>query len=480
MRGSIYSSRLGSASPSLSIALQMASNRVKGPHRYVVMGAGEVGFHLAKTLSRQGHDITVIETNPAKLERLDDELDVFSVEGNGAHPPVLKAANVGTADLFIAVSSSDEANLAAALIAKHLGAARTIVRVNVAQEVIADRRLFEDLFGVDLLLSTQLLTTTRILNTIRGHSTVAVEYLAEGKVQLRKIHLDADSPLTRKPLREVKLPSNTLVVAFLHGDELVVPSGDDRAQPGDEALLLGTTDAIGQAERMVSSGREIIGPVVIAGGGATGYTVTQMLDRLGAKVKIIERDRPRAKKLAAQFPNLEVIHGNATDLQLLKAEHVGDARTFAALTGEDEDNLMACLLAQELAIPQVLALVQRAETSKLWSRLNLHDVFSPRAVAADLIRDYIESDFSAHIVSLQRGAALVLERRLAAASPAAGVTLSEMDAPRGLIVGAVVRGNRVFVPRGKDRLEVGDLVILFVREEELGTVRLLFPGKGDQ
>lgn len=441
------------------------------------MGAGEVGFHLARTLSRQGHDVTVIEPNPAKLERLDDELDVLAVEGNGAHPPVLNAANVGAADLFIAVSSSDEANLTAARIAKSLGAKRAIVRVGVAQEVIADRRVFEDLFGVDLLLSTQLLTTTRILNTIRGHNTVAVEYLAEGKVQLRKIHLEEDSPLTQRPLREIKLPANTLVVAFFHGDELVIPSGDDRASAGDEALLLGTTDAIGQAERMVSSGREVIGPVVIAGGGATGQTVTQMLDRLGVKVKIIEKDRPRAKRLAAEFPNLEIIHGDATDLQLLKAERIDDAHTFAALTGEDEDNLMACLLAQELEIPQVLALVQRAETSKLWSRLGLHDVFSPRAVAADRIRDYIESDFSANIVSLKRGAAVVLERRLAKASPAAGVTLAEMDAPRGLIVGAVVRGHRVFVPRGKDRLEVGDLVILFVREEELGTVRLLFPGK---
>lgn len=455
----------------------MAANNSKGPHTYVVMGAGEVGFHLAKTLSKQGHKITVIDTDPAKLARIDDELDVLAVGGNGAHPPVLKAARVGSAELFIAVSSSDEANLAAALIAKHLGAERTIVRVGEAQEVIADRRVFEDLFGVDLLLSTQLLTTTRILNTIRGHSTMAVEYLAGGQVQLRKIRLDADSPLAQKPLREVTLPPHALVVAFFRGDDLIIPSGSDRAEAGDEVLILGTTEAIAQAEKMANQGREVIGPVVIAGGGATGKTVTEMLARLGAKVKIIERDRPRAKALAAEFPSLEVIHGNATDIRLLKSERVDTAHTFAALTGEDEDNLMACLLAQELEVPQVLALVQRAEASKLWSRLALNDVFSPRSLAAERIHDYIESDFSANIVSLKRGAAQVLERRLAKASPAAGVTLAEMKAPRGLIVGAVVRGNKVFVPRGKDRLEVDDLVILFVREEELGTVQLLFPGQ---
>jgi trk system potassium uptake protein TrkA len=448
-----------------------------GPQKYVVMGAGEVGFHLARTLSSQGHLVTVIETNPAKQERIEDELDAFLVSGNGAHPPVLKAAQVDSCDLFMAVSSSDEANLTAALIAKKMGAARTVVRVGVAHEVIADRRLYEEMFGVDLLLSTQLLTTTRILNKIRGHNTVAVEYLAEGKVQLRKIHLHDESPLIKQPLRDLKLPRNSLVVAIYRGDELIIPSGDDIAEPGGDALILGTTEAIGQAERMLSLGRERIGDVVIAGCGETGLTVAEVLERLKAKVKIIESERSRAKRLASRFPSFEVLHGDATDLQFLKAERISEAQTFVALTGGDESNLMACLLAQELEVPQVLALVQRAESSKLWGRLGLHDVFSPRALAYEKIRDYVENNYSANIVSLQRGAAQVLERRLAPASPAAGVTLAEMAAPKGLIVGAVARGDKVFVPRGSDRLEVGDLVILFVREEELDTVRLLFPGR---
>jgi trk system potassium uptake protein TrkA len=441
------------------------------------MGAGEVGFHLARTLSGQGHLVTVIDIDVAKLERVDDELDVLTVTGNGAHPPILKAAGADQCDLFMAVSSSDEANLTAALIAKNMGARRTVVRVGVAQEVIADRRLYEEMFGVNLLLSTQLLTTTRILNRIRGHNTVAVEYLAEGKVQLRKIHLRDESPLIKHPLRDLKLPSDSLVVAIYRGDELVIPSGDDIATPGNDVLILGTTEAISQAERTLSLGRERIGDVVIAGCGSTGVTVAEALDRLRANVKIIEAERSRAADLAEKFPRFDVIHGDATDIQFLKAERISEARSFVALTGGDESNLMACLLAQELEVPQVLALVQRAEASKLWGRLGLHDVFSPRTLAYEKIRDYIENNYSANIVSLQRGAAQILERRLAPASPAAGVTLAEMAAPRGLIVGAVARGDRVFVPRGPDRLEVGDLVILFVQEQELDTVRLLFPGR---
>ncbi len=444
---------------------------------YVVMGAGEVGFHLARSLSRKGHDVTVIEINPATIERIEDELEVRVVRGNGSRPPTLKQAKVGECDLFMAVSSSEEANLTASLIAKEMGAGRTVVRASEAQEVIQDRRLYEDLFGVDLLLSTELLTTTEILNEIRGHNTVAVEYLAGGKIQLRKFQVDSESPLTRFPLREVDLPADSLIVGFFHnGDAMTIPSGDDMAKPGDQALLLGTTEVVGKAERLLSNSEHELGTVVIAGGGSTARTVAKALEPFQVEVKLIERDRSAAKRLSEEFPRYQVIHGDPSELALLKAERIDRADTFAALSAHDETNLMACLMAQELRVPQVLALVQRAETSQLWRRLDLQKVFSPRQLAYQRISDYIDSDYSSNIVSLQRGA-MVVERRLAEASPAVGVTLAEMKPPPGLIVGAVARGDRVFVPRGKDRLEVGDLVILFVREEEISTVRLLFPGR---
>lgn len=451
-----------------------------GSQRYVVMGAGEVGFHLARVLAQEGHSVTVIERDPERQRRVEEELDVLSVAGNGAHLPVLQAAQVAACDLFLAVSSSDEANLAASLLAKRLGAARCVVRVKSAEEVIEHRRVYEDLFGVDLLLSTQLLTTARILNQIRGHNTMAVEYFAGGKVQLRKIRLDAESPLTHVPLKELELPEGSLVAALFRGDELVIPSGEDQPRPGDDALILGKTEVISRFERMVTRRPEVLGMVAIAGGGETCRAVARALEGIEVAVKIIERDRARAEELAARFPRFEVLHGDATDLSLLKAERVGDAHTFVALTGHDETNVLACLVAQEVGVEQVIALVQRVESTLLWRRLGLRRVFSPRSLANERIHEYIRGGYSANIVSLQHGAAQVVERRLYEASPAAGVSLAEMSPPRGLIVATVVRGDNAFVPRGSDRLEVGDLVILFVREEELGTVQLLFPGRDAQ
>ncbi len=450
--------------------------------RYVVMGVGEVGLHLARTLSQAGHNVVVIDTNPKRCARVEDELDVAVVPGNGTHVPVLEQAQVDGCDLFLAVSSSDEANLAASVLARRLGAKRTVVRVGVAEDITRHRRLYEEVFGANLLLSTQLLATTRILNTILGHSTVAVEYLAQGKVQLRKIHLDEGSLLTRSPLREISLPPGCLVVAYFRGDELIVPSGDDRAESGDDALILGSTDVIDQVERLVSARPSRRRMVVIAGAGRTGQTVAKALvhqasDGRVDRVKLIERDQRRAREVAASLPNLEVLHGDATDISLLRAEGIDKAHAFVALTGGDERNLMASLLAQELGVPQVIALVEKGETSYLWRRLGLVEVVSPRAIAHQRIQDYIDRGYSGNIVSLRQGKALVLERQLAKASPAAGVTLAEFNPPRGVIVGTVVRGDRVFVPRGNDRLEAGDTVILFVQEDEMATINLLFPGR---
>lgn len=445
--------------------------------RFAVMGAGEVGFHLARELSREGHSVVVIEADPNKREPLEENLDVGVVIGNGAHVPVLEAAKVENCDLFMAVSSSDEANLAASVLAKRLGAARSVVRVGIAEDVTTHRRTYESVFSIDLLLSTQLLSTTRILNHILGHNTLAVEYLARGKVQLRKIHLEKGSLLTRKPLREVDMPAGSLVVAFYRDAELIIPSGDDKAQDGDDALILCKSAQLDRVERMLSPESRTRGTIVIAGGGATGFTVAQALGPHVEGITIIERTRRRAEELARLLPSLEVIHGDANDPQLLRSERLGDARSFVALTGNDERNLMACLMAQELGVENVIALVQRTETSHLWKKLDTLRIVSPRRIAADRIRAYIHSDYSANIVSLRGGEAQVLERVLAPASPAAGCTLAQIKPPRGIIVGAVVRGDRVFVPRGADRLEVGDTVILFVQQAHIPTVQLLFPGR---
>jgi trk system potassium uptake protein TrkA len=444
--------------------------------RYAVMGAGEVGCYLARSLSAEGHQVTLIDSDPAKRQLVEEQLDVGFILGNGAHIPTLEAAEVAQCELFVAASSSDQANLAASLLAKRVGVPRTVVRVGTSEDVARYGRTYEAAFEADLLLSTQLLTTTRILNHVLGYNTLEVEYLAGGEIEVRRTHVEAGSLLHAKPLADVDLPRGSLVLAFITGDHLRVPTGSDRAKPGDEALVLAKRDVIDEVERRVSGHAQDLGQVVIAGGGSTAHAVAQGLERQVKRIKIIEVDRARAEALAARFPRYEIVHGDATDMSVLNSEGLEGARAFIALTGHDETNLMACLLAQELGVRQLTALVQKSETSSLWRKVGLMDVVSPRTIAAERIRNYIASNYEPHIISFATGSAQFMQRRVAPQSPAAGGRLDAIEIPQGLVVAAVLRGGRAIVPRGDQTLEVDDEVILFVLQSEASLARLFFPG----
>jgi len=444
--------------------------------RFVVMGAGEVGRYLARSLSADGHRVALIDSDPDKRSLVEDQLDVVFVLGNGSHIPTLEAADVGQCDLFVAASSSDEANLAASLLAKSIGARRTVVRVNTTEDVSRFGRVYEKTFHADLLLSTQLLTTTRIVNYVLGFNTLEVEYLAGGALQVRRTAIEAGSILTERPLSEAELPKDCLVLAFIANGRVTVPTGRDRANVGDDVLVIGTPAAIDAVERRISHRSRRLGLVVIGGAGATAQSVIEELEGQVARIKVIEQDRARAEELAARFPRHDIVRGDITDMSVLASEGIQDARAFIALTGNDETNLMACLLAQELGAPQLTALVQKSETSTLWRKVAVLDVVSPRTVAAERIRSYIDSDYEPHIISFENGAAQFVQRHVYPQSPAVGGTLENIEVPQGLIVAAILRDGSTMIPRGNATIEAGDDVILFVRKDELATAQLLFPG----
>lgn len=367
--------------------------------------------------------------------------------------------------------------LAASLLAKRLGAPRTVVRVNTSEDVTLYGRVYEQTFKADLLLSTQLLTTTRILNHVLGYNTLEIEYIAGGALQVRRISIEADSVLTNCPLSQAGLPRDCLILTYISNGKVVVPKGSDRAQVGNDALVIGTPKAIDEVERLASQhSRKRLGLVVIAGGGATARSLIEALKTHAARVLVIEKQRGHAEALAVEFPDVEILHADATDMLVLASEGIGKARSFIALTGNDETNLMACLLAQELGAKQLTALVHQSETSTLWRKIAVVDIVSPRTFAAERIRTYIDSNYEPHIVSFENGQAEFVQRHVHPLSPAAGETLERIEIPQGLIVAAVLRGGQARIPRGKDDLRVGDDVILFVQRAELGMAQLLFPG----
>lgn len=445
--------------------------------RFTVMGAGEVGFHVAQTLSQEGNDVTLIDSDPEKQPRIEEELDVSFVVGNGANLEVLQRAEVGSSELFIAVSSSEEANLVACLTAKHLGAERAVVRLETTEDLTIYRATYERLFSADMLLSPQILATNLILNHVLGHNTHDVDYLARGRIQLRKIGIQESSPLTQQRLRDVRMPRASRIVAYIDFDgHVYVPTADSIAQPGHEALVVCATESTSEVEELFAFEIRVPGTVVVAGATSMGVTVARSLAGQVRHVKLIDRDRRKARHLSEAHPEIEVLCGDATDQKFLRSENAGDAEAFIAATGHDDTNLMAGLEAEELGAGKIIVLVDRSETSRLWSRIGTIIPISARFLAAQRIRDYIEHGYRANMISLEEGALRVVQRTIYPESPVAGATLAEINLPEALIVGAVVRGDKIFVPGPKDALLAGDQVVIFAHESEASTVQLFFPG----
>ncbi len=441
------------------------------------MGAGEVGHLVAETLSQENHDVIVIDLDPEK-RRIEDELDVRFIAGSGSHLQILRQADVGSCDLFIAASSSEDANLSASLLAKELGAKRTAVRVETTEDLTTHRNVYEKLFQADLLLSPQIQATNRVLNYVLGHNTQEVDYLARGRIQLRKIEVQSDSQLARRSLRDVDLPHGCRLVGYVDSTGgLRAPHPDERAQVGTEAIVVLTGDAIRRTEKLFASSLDMPGTVVIAGATSTGITIARALSGQAKHIKLIERDRRRARHVASAHHWLEVLHGDATDLALLRSENIGNAHAFIGATGNDETNLMAGLEAQELGVDHIVVLVDRSETSRLWERIGDITPISARQLAAKRIADYVAHGYQPNLVSLDEGGIQVKMRHIYPESAVAGATLAQIDPPQGVIVGAVVRGEKVFLPQAHDAIEAGDEVLLFVHPSELKTLKLFFPGK---
>ncbi len=433
----------------------------------IVIGAGEVGYHLARELSSRDHDVVVVDVSRERLERIEEQLDVTTLCGDGAHMDVLQRAEAENCDLLLAVSNKDNVNLVASRLAKGLGTTRSVVRSTNLDAVVSRRGLYSSLFDVDLLLSTQLLTTSRIVETVRRHHNQVIEEFLGGKVQIRQVAVTGGSIAAGRAITDLGLPEQSLVVALFRDDEVMVPKGDTLVQAGDQLLMAATSERMPQVEQQFSTAGEDLGTIIVAGGGSMAVAVSQALVNYAVRLKVIERDKSRCRELAQALPQAIVLLGQATETALLEEEHVEQATQFLALTGEDETNVVASLLARDLGVEGTVTLVHRPDMLALCQRMGLNQTVSPRIIAAERILEFIDSDFVSNIATVAGGRAEVFERVVCRDSPIANRTLKELALPPGALVVSVQRGEDIWVPHGDDVIEVGDLVVLFAARQVL-------------
>ncbi len=441
----------------------------------VVVGAGEVGTHLADILSREKHSVSIIDPDPAKARRMTESLDVQALVGDGTRADVLTQAGASKADLVVAVSDEDRVNMLACLLSKRLGAKRVILRLKDTTRLEGYRYFYKQALGFDVVLSTAELAAEEILATVRERHALEVETFADGRVQLRRLRLREESELTAEPIASLRLPAGVLVVAVSRKEKFFVPSGDDQMAVNDQIYLIGEARDCDAFERMAGEKSSWKRSVVIMGAGGIGRQIARSLrGTAGVSILIIECDAARARVAAAESPeDVLVLDSDATDLDLLLEERIGDANVFIATTGDDEDNMVACQLARSLGVERTVALVNKASYRQIYDLLGIDQAISPRILCANSILRFVRSGSPAAIAVIGDGKAEVLELT---ARFAEATRVKNLGLPRGAVVGARVRDDVVKIPTGETHIEPGDQVIVFTLPENLEQVERTFQG----
>lgn len=443
----------------------------------VVIGLGEVGRHLVRVLEQDGHDIVAIDNNPESVRYIEEHNDVMTLNGYGAGEAVLEQAGASRADLVVAVTNNDEVNLIAALAARQAGAKRSVARVQRNDWAKSQQGVRYGLLGVDVVINPSVLVAQELVKIARSHGAVEVIDLAQERLELVQVELTERSKYLHKPIASLPLPSDTLIAAIVRKGELFVPGGADNIIPGDSVYLIGRPSDVIKAEDLFTSRREAKRAFIV-GGGVTGEMMARLMVQDGeAEVVIVESSRERAEQLSGALDDVTVLHGDGTDTRLLTEEEVGTFDLFAAVTADDEVNLMAALLAQRFGAQRTAALVHRPDYMPIYRQLGLDVVVSPRSVAADHILRYCRRTELKSLTVLQNGQAEVLELAARKGSRAVGVPLRRLQLPRGTLVGAIVREDGIIVPRGDDVVQEGDSVVVLATAGARATVERLFrPG----
>jgi len=436
----------------------------------LIVGLGEVGSHLARVLSTEGHSVTVVDQDLARLRRVSEGVDVHAIHGDGSRPDILDRAEADSVDLLLAVSNDDNVNMLSCLFGKRIGARRTVLRVKDMTPFRRFKTFFRKNLLFDQILSLESLAATEIVNAVRQNQMVGVENFAEGRIQMRRVRLAEGSPLVGVPVRELKIPANVLITAIDRDHEVIVPGGDDVCLVGDEVLVLGDEKGIAAFDRKSGCAPEKVRDVVIFGTGGIPAQVADALHRMHVGVRIVAPNREAAERLAGKLDGVTILHGEGTDLELLREERIGDTDVFLGLSEQDEVNLMSCQLARNLGCERTIALVQKPDYVSLYQQLGVSVAVSPRLICANAILSIVRGGNVGRIATIEEGKAEVIEIEVPAGCKLVGKTLKDAHFPRGAVVGAIAREGEIVVPRGDDVIEALDNLVVFVLADVLDDV----------
>ena len=433
--------------------------------RIVIVGAGEVGENIANDLSKN-HHIVVVEKDPERAEELTYNIDALSVQGDGTTLSTLEEAEVSEADIVIASTDNDEANIVIASTVKTLTDVFTIARVKNTEYLRTWQRS-KGAFGIDLMVCTDLLAAKSITRVIGLAGARDVDPFAGGEVEMAEFEIKETSPVADQTISEADRWDSLTFAAILRDDTVKIPSGETRIHAGDRVVVIGSPQSVAEFAKAVTPKgvAKAASDIVIIGGTEIGYNVAQLLEARNLSPRLVEQEPERARQLAEDLPDTVVLESDATELDFLKRERIGEADVLVAALNADEKNLLACILASRLGVDRTIAVIDTAEYVDLFETVGIDVAIHPRDVVAEEITRFTREGGAENIAFIEDGEAEVLEIEIDEESILANRTIrdSVQSLPEGVVIGAITRQNELIVPRGETEIRPGDHVVVFIQ-----------------
>jgi len=437
----------------------------------IIIGAGELGYHLAQLLSEDEHQVAVIDIDDEARNKCSDHLDVITYRGNGVSKTVLEDAEIEEAEMLFAVTDSDEVNMAACLVARNYKGLKTVARIR-NQEYIGDEAVvLGDFIGIDYAVNPDSATAMEIARLVQMPGTCACADFANGRIRMLEIAIEKDiRGVTGVPLKDTHWRENLCVIAAIIRDEkIVMPHGKDQIMVGDRIFVLFPHDKLKKIKKLFDiSALGSPERVAIFGARQICYFLSKILIKAGIGVTIIDNDKELCREMADLLPEAMVILGDGSDIDLLKEERILNVDAVLALTRDDKLNILVSVIAKHYGVERVVTRISRADYAPLLHKMGIDLAVSPLMYTASAIYNLVQRYELEGITSatlFEEGEAEILEFTVKSGLPFLNKPFTSIYFPAEAIIGAIIRGERIIFPGGEDHLLAGDRIIVFLHYE---------------
>jgi trk system potassium uptake protein TrkA len=431
--------------------------------RIIIAGMGDVGYHLVKELSIESHDIIAIDKNQQRLARIDSMADILTISGSATSLEILKKAKTSEAELFVAVTSSENTNIASAILAKKMGAKKTIARIANAEYLSNDVGVNFKELGIDFMLYPEELAAQETVNLIKRTAATDLLEFEGGKVTVMGLKLDKNTPIINKTLTEVTHQHPNVdfrIVAIYRNFRTIIPSGKDRFIANDQVFVITKPEGIELILKLAGKENIKFDNIMILGGSKIGRRVAELLQK-NMTIKLIESNEDKSFSLADDLPGTLVIQGDGRDIDLLAQEGIIDVDAFVAVTDDAETNIITCLMAKHLGVKKAIALVDKADYIPLTQTIGLDSLINKKLIAATSILQFVRRGEIISQTTLEGIDAQLFEFVVQPNSPITKKPVKDIGFPKDAIIGGVIRGDKSFIVVGDSQIQANDKIVIF-------------------